>query len=63
MISFKYVHERVYKVLDSCTNRFQYLTATKYLDKLITKLELDQQYMINSFYYAMKAKVRRELNA
>lgn len=54
-----YGYNKINKVLDSCTNRFQYLTAIKYLDLLIKKYYKDNR-GINIFYKIKKDKVFNE---
>lgn len=64
VIDSKYVIKKIYKVLGSCTNRFQYLTAVKYLDRLICIYETVNVYniAIDILYNHYKYEIYKELN-
>ena len=49
-----YGYNKINKVLDSCTNRFQYITAIKYLDLLIKKYYKEHDGI--QFFYRLKKK-------
>ena len=63
-----YVYDRIHKVLNSCTNRFQYVVATKYLDMLINRYQLRENISdlsisgIETMFIAYKHKVLMEFN-
>ena len=51
-MNLAYGYKRINKVLDSCTNRFQYITAIKYLDLMIKKYY--KEYKGIQYYYKLK---------
>ena len=62
-----YVYNKIYKVLNSCTNRFQYITAVKYLGRLIDRLtkgnhSIHSINVINRTYSLYKQHILQELN-
>lgn len=60
-MNLAYGYKRINKVLDSCTNRFQYLTAIKYLDLLIKNYYKEHE-GIKLFYRLKKQDVLDEFN-
>ena len=60
-MNLDYGYKRINKVLGSCTNRFQYLTATKYIDLLIKKYYKEHG-GIQLFYRLKKQDVLDEFN-
>ena len=60
-MNIDYGYNRINTVLDSCTNRFHYLTATKYLDLPIKKYYKEHE-GISIFYKIKKDKVLNEFS-
>ena len=60
-MNLAYGYKRINKVLDSCTNRFRYITAIKYLDLMIKKYYNDNS-GIDVFYKIKKDKVFNEFS-
>lgn len=60
-MNLDYGYKRINKVLGSCTNRFQYLTAIKYLDLMIKKYYKEHE-GVKLFYRLKKQSVLDEFS-
>ena len=63
-----YIYYRIYRVMGSCTNRFQYITAIKYLNRLVDKFYSQREYNdfdkidISNYYINEKHRASVELS-
>ena len=62
-----YIYYRIYRVMGSCTNRFQYITAIKYLRRLLDKFSSQKGYSdfdkiaVDCYYISEKHRTTIEL--